>query len=339
MRRLAALLALAAGLVAVVTPVASYAAGPLPSATTGAATYTDTDLCEPDDTLNITLNGTVNPSGQDTSWYFQYGPDTSYGSQTPTMDAGSGSTDVAVSATLDNTPPGQFHFRLVAVSAGGPAYGIDQTLPLRVTACPALLEPTLSPAAALAGCFPTTQIGLSATITPAPVGATVNGSAWFAYGPTAAYGQTTAPTTVPWSSSTAKPQRVTATVMPAMTFPLHYALFVSGPHGATAQTPDSTTVVRPPCPAPPISHTAQVDVKWSLVRIAHDHRTVIIGYQPPCGATPRAARISVLRMGNRARITVHMSVLLPAASCVTLPPRRTVTVHLPRGISALHLRH
>ena len=36
------------------------------------------------------MNGTVNPKGVDTHYYFQYGETTEYGSSTPPIDAGSG---------------------------------------------------------------------------------------------------------------------------------------------------------------------------------------------------------------------------------------------------------
>ena len=47
-----------------------------------------------------TLTGTVNPSGYDTWYSFEWGGSTAYGLSTPQQDAGSGTTDVAVSATI-----------------------------------------------------------------------------------------------------------------------------------------------------------------------------------------------------------------------------------------------
>jgi hypothetical protein len=103
--------------------VAIFGAGVLtPDATTGAASsVTDTAA---------TLNGTVNPQGQATTWQFQWGTDTGYGQTAPASpgDAGSGSSDVSVSADLTGLSAGTtYHYRLVAVGTNGTTYGADQT--------------------------------------------------------------------------------------------------------------------------------------------------------------------------------------------------------------------
>ena len=46
---------------------------------------------------SATLNGTVNPGGAATDWWFEYGTTTAYGSKTATTAAGSGSANVSVS--------------------------------------------------------------------------------------------------------------------------------------------------------------------------------------------------------------------------------------------------
>src|SRR5256714_880019 len=59
-----------------------------------------------------TLNGTVNPSGRATTWHFEYGTSTSYGSNTPTKDAGAGTTASGVSAQGTGLRSGRlYHFR------------------------------------------------------------------------------------------------------------------------------------------------------------------------------------------------------------------------------------
>lgn len=74
------------------------------------------------------LNGQVNPNGLDTTWYFEYGPTTGYGSQVPAtpVDAGSGTSSVAVDEVLSGLSPGTWHFQLVASNAAGTVYGGDQ---------------------------------------------------------------------------------------------------------------------------------------------------------------------------------------------------------------------
>lgn len=74
------------------------------------------------------LNGTVDPSGRPTTWYFDYGTSTSYGKQTPVNSAGSGTGATAVSTPVTGLTTGRtYHFRLVATSDAGTSRGADQT--------------------------------------------------------------------------------------------------------------------------------------------------------------------------------------------------------------------
>src|SRR4249919_1704088 len=64
---------------------------------------------------SATVNGTVNPGGVATDWWFEYGTSTAYGSKTATTDAGSGSANVSVSKALAGLSPATtYHYRLVA---------------------------------------------------------------------------------------------------------------------------------------------------------------------------------------------------------------------------------
>ena len=75
----------------------------------------------------LSLNGTVNPKGQATSYYFQYGTSTAYGLQNSPTSAGSGTGKVAVHSTITGlTTNTTYHYRLVAQNAGGTSYGADQ---------------------------------------------------------------------------------------------------------------------------------------------------------------------------------------------------------------------
>jgi hypothetical protein len=74
------------------------------------------------------LTGVVDPHGVETSCYFQYGPTTAYGSQTPSENAGSGTVGVKVSRPIGGLQLGAtYHYRLVAVSSAGPGDGQDRT--------------------------------------------------------------------------------------------------------------------------------------------------------------------------------------------------------------------
>jgi hypothetical protein len=84
-----------------------------------------------------TLHGSVNPNGLDTHYHFQYGTTTAYGSTTPEVDAGKGTSPVAESASISNLEPGAtYHFRILASNADGTSYGND--LSFRVLTPPSM---------------------------------------------------------------------------------------------------------------------------------------------------------------------------------------------------------
>jgi hypothetical protein len=75
-----------------------------------------------------TLNGTVNPNGNATTYFFQWGTTTGYGNTTPAGSLPAGSSAVPVSAGLSGLNPNTtYHFRLVATNAGGRVEGADLT--------------------------------------------------------------------------------------------------------------------------------------------------------------------------------------------------------------------
>jgi hypothetical protein len=73
-----------------------------------------------------TLTGTVNPKGQDATYFFQYGPTKAYGLQTAVADAGAGSSSVRVRLPISGLQPVTlYHYRLLAVNATGASTGGD----------------------------------------------------------------------------------------------------------------------------------------------------------------------------------------------------------------------
>jgi hypothetical protein len=85
----------------------------------------------------VALNASVNPGGQETTCYFQYGTTTAYGAQTPTAAVGNGTTVTKVSQPIAGLQAGTtYHYRIVASNASGAVDGQDHTfttkrIPLR----------------------------------------------------------------------------------------------------------------------------------------------------------------------------------------------------------------
>lgn len=77
---------------------------------------------------SASLNGTVNPDGVATTYYFRYGTTLAYGATTPLAAAGSGTTAVLVSAGLSGlSSNGTYDVQLVAMNANGTTYGGNMT--------------------------------------------------------------------------------------------------------------------------------------------------------------------------------------------------------------------
>ena len=87
-----------------------------------------------------TLNAKLNPGELETTYHFQYGTTTAYGSETTAGKLPPGETFVAVSASLSGLPIGTvYHYRLIAENSAGRTLEPDQTVE---TVPPALIEGT-----------------------------------------------------------------------------------------------------------------------------------------------------------------------------------------------------
>jgi hypothetical protein len=74
-----------------------------------------------------TISGSVNPQGVPTSYEFDLGTDTTYGSHI-FGEVGGGTEPVALSLGLQGLTAGTlYHYRLVATNAYGTVYGADRT--------------------------------------------------------------------------------------------------------------------------------------------------------------------------------------------------------------------
>jgi hypothetical protein len=122
MGRLASMLCVALAALAA-TAGSALAASP-PAARTGNATAVTPQTA--------TINGSINPRGVPTAFYFRFGTTKAYGTRTSTGDAGAGVKNVAASAPLTGLRPNTtYHYQLVAFSTAGTSLGADRTFKTR----------------------------------------------------------------------------------------------------------------------------------------------------------------------------------------------------------------
>jgi hypothetical protein len=203
----------------VATSDAGTAAGRDATFTTSGAPAVTTDDANRIGTTAATLRGTVTPNGLSTTWWFEYGRSTAYGSRTGTHGAGSGTSARAVSTAIGKLSRATtYHFRLVAQNSSGRRYGSDRTFS---TAGP----PAVLTGAAQGVGYDTAE--LTGTVDTRSRATTW----WFEYGTSTRYGSATAHRS---AVSTSGPQTVGAIVNglePGTTY--HYRLVASSDGGTT----------------------------------------------------------------------------------------------------------
>jgi hypothetical protein len=147
-----------------------------PSGKPSAETKAATSIGE----TEATLNGTVNPKGAETKYYFEYGTTESYGTKTAEASAGSGIGNVEESkATTGLTPGTIYDYRIVATNANGTTHGENKTF------TPSGKPSAETKAATRIG---ETEATLNGTVNPKGV----ETKYYFEYGTTESYGTKTA---------------------------------------------------------------------------------------------------------------------------------------------------
>jgi phosphodiesterase/alkaline phosphatase D-like protein len=168
---------------------------------------------------SATLNGTVDPNSRATTFYFEYGTSTSYGTKTATKSAGSAASAQSVSAGISGLQAGRvYHFRIVASSDAGTTTGKDASFttssaPAVVTTDASSVTPT---SATLRGTV--TANGLSTT-------------RWFEYGTTTGYGTKTSSTSAGSGTSASEVTASVKNLKPGTTY--HYRLVAQNSSGKT----------------------------------------------------------------------------------------------------------
>ena len=180
--------------------------------------------------FQATMEGSVNPNGFDTHYYFQYGKTTASESSTVPTDAGSGTSFVPVSATVTGLEPGTtYHYRIVAVNAFG-----QEAMPGSEQAftTPGPVEAVTGAAAGLLEA----QATLNGTVNPRGYDAKY----YFQYGPTSSYGLATPEADAGGGEGTV-PERATVTGLePGVVY--HYRL-VATSGGVTSYGKDETFIL------------------------------------------------------------------------------------------------
>ena len=77
-------------------------------------------------TNSAKLNGSLDPGGNPTRYYFEHGIDTNYGQTTPVKNAGSGTGQIGVSEDINGLANNTtYHYRLVSQNNNSQAFGND----------------------------------------------------------------------------------------------------------------------------------------------------------------------------------------------------------------------
>jgi plastocyanin len=203
-----------------------------------AAPVASTETASAVSETEATLNGTVNPSEQATTYLFEYGTTTAYGQKTTEESAGSGTSPVAESATVSGLSPSTtYHFRLVAKNTTGTRFGADRTFK------------TTGPPSATTGAA-TAVTDNSATLNGSFSPGGFQATYFFEYGTTTAYGSKTGPGSAGNDTGIAFVSMPAAGLSPQTTY--HFQLVAENTQG-TAFGGDQTftTAAEPPLQSPP----------------------------------------------------------------------------------------
>src|SRR5262249_19647223 len=179
-----------------------------------------------------TLAGTVNPNGRETSWYFEYGTSTNYGTKTPAKSAGSGSAPGAVIAPPTRPATRQtLHFPPLAPSDARPS-----------RAAPPTVSTATAPAAVTGSVASTTFTSAKLKGTVNPNGLATNW--YFEYGTSTSYGTKTA-TKSAGAGTRSVSESASITGLKAGTT-YHYRLVATSASGTTAGHDRSFTTAGAP---------------------------------------------------------------------------------------------
>ena len=178
-----------------------------------------------------TLNGTVNPNGAETKYFFEYGTTESYGSKTAEATAGSGTSNVEESKAITGlTASTTYHFRMVATNSRGVVDGSDE-----------VLSTTGKPSAETKAPTSVTETGAALNGTVNPRGAETK--YFFEYGTTESYGSKTAEATAGSGTSNVEKSKAITGLTASTTY--HFRIVATNSHGTTDGSDEVFTTGQP----------------------------------------------------------------------------------------------
>ena len=299
-------------LAALALPSAAHAASPTVS-TVSAASIGQTAA---------TLRADVNPHGKATTYAFQYGTSTAYGSQTPARSAGSGTGVKRVTSRLTGLTPGvRYHYRVIASNVDGTSTGADRSFRTR-------LPPARPPAVLGTAPFAPDASGVAFTALLNPGGATTTYR--FQYGTSPAYGLETFGRTL---RASVLPQSVSFRINSLASHTTYHFRVVASNHAGTTFGPDTIAQTGP---FPPgrleVSTRPQHDARRSHPWFATSGRLVLgsgVSVADGCSGGTISVRFTS-RFGTVARNSVRLA---PGHCSFRLRTRA-----LPRSTSVTKLR-
>jgi hypothetical protein len=187
------------------------------------------------DQNGATLEGSFEPDA-DTSYFFEYGTDATYGQSTPVEDEAAAPGTVLVDTPVSDLASGRtFHYRLVASNADGTTYGPDRVFK---TASP----PDL--AGVFASDLTSTTAVLNASIDPVGYDTAYH----FEFGPTPGYGHAVpiSPAGIGAGSGAVSVQRGIAGLTSGQTY--HFRVVATNKWGSSASADTTFDYAPPSCP-------------------------------------------------------------------------------------------
>ena len=184
---------------------------------------------------SATLNGTVDPNSRDTSFYFEYGTSTSYGTKTAVKGAGASSSPQSESASISGLQTGRtYHFRIVATSDAGTSTGNDASF--TTSSAPSIETGDV------ASVTPTTAT-LKGTVLPNGLSTTW----WFEYGTSTSYSSRTSSHSAGSGTKTTSQSIGIKSLKPGTTY--HYRLVAQNSSGKSYGSDRSFATVGAPASA------------------------------------------------------------------------------------------